>query len=91
MKHGAIYSAHQHASLLVQLYNADQVRKYQFFTKTATFYVCQICGILPFVVSAIGEKNYAVANSNSLEPPFSATGAALMSFDSESLQDRLEC
>lgn len=42
------------------------VTKYRFGTKTADFYVCAACGVVPFVVSEINEKTFAVVNFNSL-------------------------
>jgi len=67
------------------------VSKYQFGTKTAEFYVCSVCGVVPFVLSEIDGNEFAVVNVNT----FGDTGSFSFSskstnFDGEDTGSRLE-
>jgi len=67
------------------------VSKYRFGTRTADFYVCSICGVVPFVVSEIDDHLYAVVNVKSFENIDSASlSSAPTNFDGEDTGDRLE-
>lgn len=41
--------------------------RYQFDTKTATFHICSVCGIVPVVTSEIEGNLYAIVNVNTLD------------------------
>lgn len=41
--------------------------KYEFATRTATFHVCGVCGVVPIVTSEIAGHLYAVVNINIFE------------------------
>ena len=66
------------------------VTPYRHGTKTAEFYVCATCGIMPVAVSRIEGRDYAVVNARCAEAfvPYLAS-ARLMSFGSESTEQRL--
>jgi len=90
-KHGGAWTSHRDAKLVATIANQSNVTKYNFGTNTADFYVCVICGIVPFVLSEIEDKTYAVVNVN----VFLDTGGASVArsptnFDSESKASRLE-
>ena len=65
--------------------------KYEFGTRTADFYVCSNCGVVPFVLSNIEGRNYAVVNVNAFENiedySFSRTAT---DFDGEESGERLD-
>ena len=66
-KHGGAWTSHRHAKLAYQIDDESRVSKYRFGTKTAEFYVCSLCGTVPFVLSEIGDGQYAVVNVNTFE------------------------
>lgn len=63
---------------------------YRHGTKTAEFYVCATCGIMPVAVSRIEGRDYAVVNARCAEAfaPYLAS-ARPMTFGSESMEQRL--
>jgi len=63
-KHAGAWTSHQDAELTIELSDESLVSRYRFGTKTADFYVCSVCGVVPFVLSEIGGINYAVVNVN---------------------------
>lgn len=63
-KHGGAWTSHRDAELTYQIDDESRVSKYRFGTKTAEFYVCTLCGIVPFVLSEIDNRQYAVVNVN---------------------------
>jgi len=90
-KHGGAWTSHRKSELFVRTKDPSLVSKYRFGTKTAEFYVCSVCGVVPFVLSYIDEKQYAVVNVNS----FAETGrfsfsASSTDFDGEDTGSRLE-
>ena len=90
-KHGGHWTSHRDAELIATVHDASLVSKYRFGTATADFYVCSRCGAVPFVVSAIDDRLYAVVNVNTLEGinPSSLVRAAT-NFDGEGSGERLE-
>lgn len=67
VKHGGRWTAHRNARLVAELGDPALVTRYRFGTKTADFYVCVRCGVVPFVTSAIDEVLYAVVNVNTFQ------------------------
>lgn len=65
-KHAGAWTSHRDAKLRVEIVDTSLVEKYQFGTKTADFYVCSVCGVVPFVLSKIEDRTYAVVNVNAL-------------------------
>lgn len=75
----------------MQIADQSLVSKYQFGTRTADFYVCSVCGVVPIVVSEIDEGLYAVVNVNSFVANPSITfSTSNTNFDGEGTDDRLE-
>ncbi|MEM7406220.1 MAG: hypothetical protein AAF458_13050 [Pseudomonadota bacterium] len=66
-KHGGIWTSSPEGRLSARIADGDALRRYSFGTKTADFYVCSDCGAVPFVVSEIEERKYAVINVNTFE------------------------
>jgi hypothetical protein len=90
-KHGGNWTSHRDAELIADIRDASVVSKYRFGTKTADFYVCARCGVVPFVTSAIDDRLYAVVNVNTCDDidPSSLVRTAT-NFDGEGMGDRLE-
>ena len=90
-KHGGSWTSHRDSKLVAEIRDASFVSKYRFGTKTADFYVCARCGVVPFVTSVIDDHLYAVVNVNTFEGinPSSLIRTAT-DFDGEGTGERLE-
>ena len=86
-----VRSTRWQSELAIQIEDRSLVSKYRFGTKTADFFVCSVCGVVPFVVCDIDENSYAVVNVNALEktPGFSLSSSST-DFDGEDAGSRLE-
>jgi hypothetical protein len=90
IKHGGIWTSNRDARLSITFQQPDAVSKYEFGTKTATFYVCMRCGAVPIVTSEIANHLYAVVNVNAFENLGSlAVRREPISFDGEETESRL--
>ncbi len=89
-KHGGVYTSHRDASLAASVRDQAEVSRYRFGTRTAEFYLCSRCGVVPFVTSEIDGRLYAVVNVNSFEgiDPARFT-RAVTDFDGETTEGRL--
>lgn len=91
VKHAGAWTSHPGAKLSVTIDDQNFVVKYQFGTKTADFYICSTCGVVPFVISELDSKIYAVVNVNVFENTdelsFSKTST---NFDGEDTGSRLD-
>lgn len=84
------YTSHPEGRLEATLVAEDAVSRYQFGTISADLMVCKRCGGMPFVVSTIEDRMYAVLNINTLDgDPLGGVEAADADFDGESKDDRL--
>ena len=90
-KHNGVYTSHSKAQLKARISNHSRVSRYAFGTKTAEFYICTSCGVVPFVVSQIQGQLYAVVNVNTFEDvnPEDLV-SSVTDFDGESLDGRLQ-
>lgn len=90
-KHQGAWTSHPKAILRISVQNDSRVSKYQFGTRTAEFYVCSNCGVVPFVTSDIAGNLYAVVNVNTFNDMSNlALSASSTNFDGEATGDRLE-
>jgi hypothetical protein len=90
VKHGGVWTSNRDATLSVTLHSPTLVSKYAFGTKTATFYVCARCGVVPIVTSEVEDHLYAVVNVNTLVGLDSLrVSRQPVSFDGEEQQSRL--
>jgi hypothetical protein len=90
VKHGGVWTSNRDARLAVTLHSKILVSKYEFGTKTATFYVCSRCGVVPIVTSEITNHLYAVVNVNTFEDQDSLhLSRQPVSFDGEEQESRL--
>jgi len=89
-RHGASYTSHPEGRLDAEIRDLSLVSRYRFGTRTAEFFVCKRCGVVPFVTSTIDGALYAVINVNTTEP---ASGisfeTSIADFDGEEVDDRL--
>lgn len=89
-KHGGVYTSHPDARLDARVADSNSVNRYVFGTKTAEFYLCTRCGVVPFVTSTIENVEYAVVNVNTFEnvDP-SELDSSATNFDGEDIEARL--
>ena len=89
-KHRGVYTSHPQARLDARVMDSTRLSKYAFGTKTADFYVCTSCGVVPFVTCAIEGVVYAVVNVNTFEDVDpSELDASVTNFDGEDLESRV--
>lgn len=90
-KHNGVYTSHPQGQLKARVSDQSRVNKYAFGTKTAEFYICASCGVVPFVTSKIQGKTYAVVNVNTFEDvnPEDLV-SSVTDFDGESIDGRLQ-
>lgn len=90
-KRDGSWTSHRNAELDAKIDDPTSVSKYRFGTKTADFYVCSVCGIVPFVVSKIDNQWYAVVNVHAFDDVDTASlPSASTDFDSEDSGSRLQ-
>lgn len=88
-KHGAAWTAHAAASLVVDLTEGERVSHYQFGTQTAQFLVCTRCGVVPVCISDIDGRLHAVVNVNTFEGlPGTLPAPLAVDFDGEDEEAR---
>jgi hypothetical protein len=90
-KHCGSWTSHRNSRLAITIADRAAISQYQFGTRTADFYLCKVCGVVPFVLSDIDDNLYAVVNINAFEGTtqleFSSSSA---NFDGEDVGSRLE-
>jgi len=90
-KHAGAWTSHRDARLTIDIVNKSLMTKYRFGTKTADFYVCSTCGVVPFVLSEIKGRVYAVVNVNSLhDTDRLVSSRSATDFDGEEKGTRLD-
>jgi hypothetical protein len=89
-KHGATWTSHPDAKLVVLVTDPQALSPYKFGTETADFHVCKTCGVPVIATSRIEGRLYAVVNVNTFEGVDPARfDRATSDFDGESFGDRL--
>lgn len=85
------WTSHPDAELVANIGDPAKVSKYRFGTKSADFFVCSVCGVVPFVTSSIDGNLYAVVSVLSFEDidtlPLTHSST---DFDAEDLESRLD-
>ena len=90
-KHGGSWTSHRNSELGIIISDQSLVSVYKFGTKTADFYVCSVCGVVPFVLSEIDDRKFAVVNVNTFYNIDDFVLARLsMNFEGEDVGSRLE-
>ncbi len=89
-KHDGEWTSHPDGRLVASLAEPAQVNQYQFGHKTADFYVCRNCGVVPFVVSVVDGRQRAVVNVHTFENvPREDFDSSATDFEGESVEARL--
>lgn len=89
-KHGGTWTSSRDASLSVTIGTFSLASKYAFGTRSADFYVCSRCGVVPLVTSTIEDHVYAVVNVNCLNDTAGrSVSSSAADFDGEGMADRL--
>lgn len=90
VKHGGVWTSHPGSALTVRIGDPARVTQYRFGTRTATFHVCERCGVVPLVTCEIDGRLYAVVSVNALEGVSpDALQRAAASFEGEDIESRL--
>lgn len=90
VKHGGVWTSNPYAKLAITFQQAGAVSRYSFGTKSAIFYVCTRCGVVPIVTSEIDDRLYAVVNVNTFENlDFSRLRRQAADFQGEDHRSRL--
>jgi hypothetical protein len=90
-KHAGAWTSHRSAELVVEINDRSLVSNYNFGTKTADFCVCTVCGVVPFVLCEIDDRQYAVVNVNTFQEVGSFSfSSAPTNFDGEDTKGRLD-
>lgn len=90
-KHAGAWTSHRAAKLAIEIGDRSLVSTYRFGTETADFYVCSLCGVVPFVLCEIDENLYAVVNVNTFDDMGGlAISESKSNFDGEDTESRLE-
>lgn len=91
VKHGGVWTALPDSTLTISVRDTAQLKRYAFETRTALFHVCRDCGVVPFVISTIDGRDYAVVNINTIDDlPAALVDRSPVSFDGEGEGARLE-
>lgn len=89
-KHGGRYTSDPRGRLLIEISDDDNINRYRFGHQTADFFICRICGALPFVTSDIDGIIYAVLNVNCLDQVDQIIGLVnTVSYEAEVSDNRL--
>ncbi|MBU2514829.1 hypothetical protein KJ966_26195 [bacterium] len=89
-KMGSRYISDPNGELTIKYKDENQVSKYSFGTKTASFLICMNCGVMPVAVCSLDGQDFGIVNVNSLEDAdHFGRHSKLMSYDGESLGERL--
>jgi len=89
-KHRGVYTSHPEGKLDAEILDGTLVSRYRFATKTAEFFVCKRCGVVPFVTSEIEGSVFAVVNVNTFDAVDpTALDSSVTDFDGELREDRL--
>jgi len=85
------YTSHPEGRLAARIADEQALSDYRFGPSTADFVICRRCGGMPFVISRIDDRLYAVLNINSLDgDPLGMGQPAIADFDGEAVADRLD-
>ena len=67
VKHGGVWTSHPGSRLQVAIGDPSRVSHYEFGTRTATFHICEQCGVPALVTCEIDGRTHAVVNVNTFE------------------------
>jgi len=91
LKQNGVYTSLADSELVFSVQDSNKVNRYQFGHKTADFFVCRTCGIVPIILSKIDERLYGIVNICASEnSDINKTNHQRKDFDGESEGNRLE-
>ena len=90
-RHGALYVSVPAGELTLTLTEPDLVSRYRFGHETATFLLCQRCGVLAAATCELEGQLYAVLNANVLAPPLTVDQGSVpvADYEAEGIDVRL--
>lgn len=88
-KQGALYTSDPEAKLTINVVSHADIEHYQFATKEVDFIFCRKCGVMPFVATEIGHKNYVVINIKTANIELGGLPVQLNDFESESINESI--
>lgn len=89
-RHGAVWTAHPEAALAIEAADTAAISRHAFETKTAEFWICTRCGVVPACISRIDGRDYAVVNANTFDDAGIPIERAPVTFDGEDASRRLQ-
>jgi hypothetical protein len=88
-KHRGVWTSHPQGRFRLHVDDDTRLTRYRFGTKSADFYVCSTCGVVPIVTCMIENSRYAVVNVNTFDDADkSRLVEAAANFDGETAEDR---
>jgi hypothetical protein len=89
-KHRAVWTSHPDGRFQLHVADKAKVACYRFGTRTADFYICRTCGVIPIATCEIAGNRYAVVNVNTFDNVDESQFAeAATDFEGETTTDRL--
>lgn len=91
-RHGALYVSVPSGRLTLTLAEPDRVSRYRFGHETATFLLCQRCGVLAAATCELEGRLHAVLNANVLAPPLGVDPGSVpvADYEAEDIGSRLD-
>ncbi|MEM7129023.1 MAG: aldehyde-activating protein [Chloroflexota bacterium] len=87
--HGVRTTTDPNGSVVFQIQDESQLHRYRFGTKSAEFYICRQCGVYLAAVLSSDSGQFATLNVNTLQTPVQVADAIPISYDSESLTNKI--
>lgn len=89
-QHGRISTSDPDAEMRVTITDPEKVNKYRFGHKTADFYICQKCGMIPVVTSDIGGTTVGLVDVRMIESfNWSRNNTSHTDLSGENIEERL--
>ncbi|MGZ5171020.1 MAG: GFA family protein [Burkholderiales bacterium] len=87
--HGARTTADPDGSVTFHVADASKLRRYRFGTRSTDFIVCGDCGVYLAALLTSRRGQFATLNINTIRTPLDVPQAQPVSYDGESLEQRL--
>jgi hypothetical protein len=86
--HGAKYVSDPNGSVKISVKNSSNLNRYRFNHNTADFLICKVCGVYLAALITLDGAQYATLNLRTTS--FGDRGAVLVSYDDETIQERIK-
>jgi hypothetical protein len=87
--HGVRMTSDPKGTVRFHVADASLLQRYQFGLRSADFLLCRHCGVYVAAVTTSARGQFATLNTNVLRPAIEAPAAAPMSYEGESLEQKL--